>query len=140
MNLVIRLDNSPDVAAVPESVMLLSPVRRFIIDKQHIRFPAKHFRVHHGVPVLLADMPVYQLRLLLKRELRLHVQPDMGEIKVVFFSFVPENAQKPSVQRHKIDLRPPAALEIEQLSASLHIDSHAQRSKCNDYTNKARNR
>ena len=41
--------------------------------------------------------------------MRFHVQPHVGEVEVVGLALVPERAQQPPIQRHKVHLGPPAA-------------------------------
>ena len=64
-SLIVQPDDAPAIAAVPQTVVLLAPVRRLIIDQEHLCFSAKDLRFHNRVPVFLPHMPADQLLLLL---------------------------------------------------------------------------
>ena len=54
-------------------------------------------------------MPDHPVLLLLKGEIGSDHQVKLGEIEIIFLSFIPEDAQQPAVQRNEINLRPAAA-------------------------------
>ena len=59
--------------------------------------------------VLLPHMPEHIRIILVERELRLHLQRYLGEVEVIFLSFVVHHAKQRTVQGHEEDLRSAAA-------------------------------
>ena len=89
--------------------MLFRSVGSLVVDEEHVGLAAVHLGVHHRVFVFLAHMPVDQLLLLFERELGFDIEPHVGEVEVVLFAFVVEDAQQAAVQGNEVDLRPAPA-------------------------------
>ena len=89
-------------------IVVLLTIRRFIIDEEHIFFKAVDLCFHNCLDILLSYMPDNLFIFLFEAEFGLHMKVKLGKIEVIFFPFIIEYAQKPSVQRHKVDLRPTA--------------------------------
>ena len=110
--LVVELHRAPAVAAVPQAIVPLAAVGGFVIYQQHVCFPAEDLRLHSRVNVLLTNRPVHHVVELLKGEVCLDLQMELGEIEIVLPALVVEYTQQAAIQRHEVDLRP-AAADIE---------------------------
>ena len=105
----IELDDADAVAAVPEPVVALRAVRRFVVDVEHILLLAGDVGDHLGGKRRLLNVPVDLVLGLPAVELRLAAGPELGEVELVILALVEELTEQLAVQRVEEDLRTSAA-------------------------------